>query len=135
MKRNLTAYLEGLEESEVWSLADLIEYNIKHADVELPPRMEILTTDNSFHRIICVWLTMCSDHPRQDTFIRSQNQNTSLEEYERHMAHLRRVARDEGVERVLTTHGVDVIIGPTDSGLTSMATGGGKIRMVQLGTK
>lgn len=37
LKRDLNAYLEDLEESEVRSLADVIDYNIKHADVELPP--------------------------------------------------------------------------------------------------
>lgn len=67
-----------------------------------------------------------ADHPRQDNFIKSQNQNTSAEDYERHMLHLRNVARDRGVERVLDVYGVDVILGPTDSGLTSLATGGGK---------
>lgn len=52
--------------------------------------------------------------------------DTSQEEYDRHMAHLRKMARDQGVERVLKDHGVDVILGPTDSGLTSMASAGGK---------
>lgn len=51
----------------------------------------------------------------------------SSEDYDRHLAHLRRVARDEGVDRVLSTYGVDVILGPTDSGLTSMATAGGML--------
>lgn len=37
LKRDLNAYLDDLAESEVRSLADVIEYNIKHADVELPP--------------------------------------------------------------------------------------------------
>lgn len=37
MKRSLNEYLEDLEESEVRSLAEVIEYNSKHADVELPP--------------------------------------------------------------------------------------------------
>jgi amidase len=39
VKNNLNTYLENLEESEVRSLADVIEYNLKHADKELPPRM------------------------------------------------------------------------------------------------
>lgn len=51
----------------------------------------------------------------------------SSEDYDRHLAHLRQVARDEGVDRVLSTYGVDVILGPTDSGLTSIATAGGML--------
>lgn len=52
--------------------------------------------------------------------------NTSPEDYERHMSNLRKLARDQGVERVLKEHGVDVILGPTDSALASMASAGGK---------
>lgn len=76
--------------------------------------------------IVCPRLTLGSDHPRQDGFIDAQNQNTSSEAYNRHLQHLRHVARDQGIEHVLKTYGVDVILGPTDSGLTSMATGGGE---------
>ncbi|OQE17313.1 hypothetical protein PENSTE_c021G09390 [Penicillium steckii] len=102
MKQSLNEYLEDLEESEVRSLADIIEYNKKHADVELPPT-----------------------HPRQDFFIKSENQRTTPAEYQRHLAHLREVARDRGFEKVFDTHGVDVIIGPTDSDLRSLAAAGG----------
>lgn len=51
--------------------------------------------------------------------------NTSPEEYAGHLAHLRKMSRDQGVEKILKEHGVDVIIGPTDSGLTSMASASG----------
>lgn len=40
LKNHLNSYLENLEESEVRSLKDIIEYNNKHADLELPSRME-----------------------------------------------------------------------------------------------
>ncbi|KAJ5098877.1 hypothetical protein N7532_005878 [Penicillium argentinense] len=102
MKRSLGEYLQDLEESEVRSLADVIEYNNKHADIELPPT-----------------------HPRQDFFTKAEDQTTSPAEYERHLAHLREVARDRGIEKVLQEHGVDVIIGPTDSNLRSLAAAGG----------
>ncbi|KAJ5568691.1 hypothetical protein N7450_011177 [Penicillium hetheringtonii] len=102
MKKSLNEYLEDLEESEVRSLAEIIEYNKKHADVELPPT-----------------------HPRQDFFIKSENQRTTSAEYNRHLVHLREVARDRGFEKVFDTYGVDVIIGPTDSDLRSLAAAGG----------
>lgn len=37
-KRELNAYLEDLKESEVRSLAEIIDYNLKHAEKELPSR-------------------------------------------------------------------------------------------------
>lgn len=52
--------------------------------------------------------------------------DTSPEDYERHMSNLRKLSREEGVERILKEHGVDVILGPADSALTSMASAGGK---------
>lgn len=42
LKNNLNSYLESLLESEVRSMADIIEFNIKHAAEELPPRMKPL---------------------------------------------------------------------------------------------
>ncbi|KAK3937830.1 amidase signature domain-containing protein [Diplogelasinospora grovesii] len=87
------------------SLEDVIKYNAEHKyhkDLELPPH-----------------------HPRQDIFIKAQNQQTTQEEYDRHLRHLRYTARDRGVEAVLKDRGVDVILGPIDSGLTSIAAAGG----------
>ena len=40
MKPQLNAYFEGLEESEVRSLAEVIAFNEKNADLELPSRMD-----------------------------------------------------------------------------------------------
>ena len=38
-KQNLESYLSGLETSQIKTLQGLIEFNSKHADKELPPRM------------------------------------------------------------------------------------------------
>ncbi|KAL6807582.1 amidase signature domain-containing protein [Trichoderma sp. SZMC 28013] len=102
MKRDLTAYLQNLEESEIRTITDIIEFNKEHADEELPPH-----------------------HPRQDTLIKCENQNVSATEYDRLFAHMRKVARDSGVERVFRTHGVNVIIGPADGFISTMASSGG----------
>ncbi|KAL7963221.1 amidase signature domain-containing protein [Trichoderma compactum] len=65
------------------------------------------------------------DHPRQDIFIKCENQTVSATEYDLLLAHMRKVARDSGVERVFQTHGVNVIIGPADGFISTMATSGG----------
>jgi amidase len=41
-------------------------------------------------------------------------------------AHMRKVARDLGVERVFKTYGVNVIIGPADGFISTMATSSGE---------
>lgn len=68
------------------------------------------------------------DHPRQDEFLKAQEQQTSPEEYERHLAHLRRAATVDGIDRILDEYGLDVIIGPADSFITSYATGSGRCK-------
>lgn len=68
---------------------------------------------------------VASDHPRQDEFLKAQEQQTSPEEYGRHLAHLRRAAAVDGIDRILDEYGLDVIIGPADSFITSFATGSG----------
>lgn len=68
------------------------------------------------------------DHPRQDEFLKAQEQQTSPEEYGRHLEHLCRAATVDGIDRILDEHGLDVIIGPADSFITSFATGSGTCR-------
>lgn len=68
------------------------------------------------------------DHPRQDEFLKAQEQQTSPGEYERHLAHLRRAATVDGIDRILDEYGLDVIIGPADSFITSFATGSGTFK-------
>ncbi|KAJ6021031.1 hypothetical protein N7540_006535 [Penicillium herquei] len=102
MKPQLNAYLESLEESDVRSLAEIIAFNEKHADLELPPH-----------------------HSRQDTLIKAQNDTTSAEDYERNLSFLRHMGREKGVDLALKTHNVDIIIGPADSDLSSMASATG----------
>lgn len=74
-------------------------------------------------------LTFALDHPRQDEFSEAQEQQTSPEEYARHLAHLRRAATVNGIDRILDEYGLDVIIGPADSFITSFATGSGTFKV------
>ncbi|KID82777.1 Amidase [Metarhizium guizhouense ARSEF 977] len=91
-----------LNESKVRSLEDIIAFNKQHADQELP-----------------------THHPRQDLFIEAQERHVSMQDYNRHLKHLEKAVRGDGVDHILQKYGVDVIIGPADSFLTSMATGSG----------
>ena len=54
-------------------------------------------------------------------------------EYDRLFAHMRKVARDSGVERVFRTHGVNVIIGPADGFISTMASSGGECHITNPG--
>ncbi|KID60685.1 Amidase signature domain protein, partial [Metarhizium hybridum] len=102
LKTQLNSFLQDLNESKVRSLEDIISFNKQHADQELP-----------------------THHPRQDLFIEAQERHVSVQDYNRHLKHLENAARGDGVDHILQKYQVDVIIGPADSFLTSMATGSG----------
>jgi amidase len=53
-------------------------------------------------------------------------QNLTKEQYDAHFANMRRIAKDEGIDYILKKYDVDVIIGPSDGFLQSMAACSGK---------
>ncbi|KAI1192490.1 putative glutamyl-tRNA amidotransferase subunit A [Nemania serpens] len=98
MKPLLNKFLQGyLVESKVRSLEDIIAFNKLHADEELPPRT---STD-------------------------SHNPHLAAEDYGKTLEHLRNISRDQGIDRILEEYDVDVIIGPADSFITSLAAASG----------
>ncbi|GAW23606.1 hypothetical protein ANO14919_131800 [Xylariales sp. No.14919] len=101
-KTELAAYLEDLDKSDVRSIREIIEFNERHADRELPDH-----------------------HPKQDLLIEADELLLSDKDHQKHVAHLRQVCRDDGIDFILRKYGVDVIVGPADSSITSLATGSG----------
>ncbi|KAH0837170.1 hypothetical protein AYO21_04628 [Fonsecaea monophora] len=94
----INAYLQTRVNSTVRSLGDLIDFNERHADLELTP-----------------------DSPNQERLLRAYRQSLTEEEYDAHWNHLRQVARDRGIDHILDTYQVDVIMAPADSLLISYA--------------
>ncbi|KAK4446542.1 putative amidase [Podospora aff. communis PSN243] len=92
LKKELEAYLQGLDEAKVRTLQDIIDFNKQYSEKALPPLPA---------------------------------QKLSEGEYERDLKHLTHVSRDLGIDRILKEFNVDVIIGPADSFITSLATGSG----------
>ncbi|KAF2242488.1 amidase signature enzyme [Trematosphaeria pertusa] len=98
LKAELNHYLRELEESTFRSLPQLIEFNFKHAERELPP-----------------------DHDNQDFLLATEDQHISEEQYCAHFDNMPYRSRDKGVDFILEKHNVDVIIGPSDDFLSSIA--------------
>ncbi|MCP2937644.1 hypothetical protein NK983_33605, partial [Salmonella enterica subsp. enterica serovar Typhimurium] len=46
-------------------------------------------------------------------------------QYDNHLKHMRRVARKQGLDKIFNDYEVDIIIGPCDSSLPSLASGSG----------
>ncbi|KUJ15904.1 amidase signature enzyme [Mollisia scopiformis] len=98
----MNEYLEGLEESPIRSLKDMIEFNEAHADKELPP-----------------------DHPQQNRLVRAQAFHSDPVRYEQSLNYIRRMSRAEGIDKALSQYDIDVIIGPADSFLSTLAAAAG----------
>ncbi|KAF5968000.1 hypothetical protein FBULB1_10953 [Fusarium bulbicola] len=101
-KHDLNKYLESAENSKIHSLKDLIEFNKAHPDLEMPP-----------------------GYDDQGLLIDAEESDTSLEDYEKNLAHLRKVARDDGLDRIFKEYSVDVIVGSSDTAIKAYASGSG----------
>ncbi|KIW91565.1 uncharacterized protein Z519_07532 [Cladophialophora bantiana CBS 173.52] len=98
----INAYLETRVNSTVRNLKELIEFNEQHAELELSPYS-----------------------PNQERLVRAYKQSITAEEYDAHFKHLRDVARNKGIDFILDTYRVDLIMAPADSLLINYAACGG----------
>lgn len=97
-------YLKNfLESSPVRSLAEIIAFNEENAEKELPP-----------------------PNSNQETLLKSLNFKLPQEEYEQALAHIRRVSRTEGLDKTFAEYGIDILVGPAESALSTFASASGK---------
>jgi amidase len=64
-------------------------------------------------------------HPNQATLEDAVELNLTSAEYDMYLKKLREIARTQGVDRILNEYDADVIIGPADSLLSSIAAASG----------
>ena len=83
-------------------MEDLIEFNKKHADIELPP-----------------------GYDNQKALKDAVKLNLTNEEYHCYLAKLREITRTKGVDYILDHYDADVIIGPQECFLYEVAAGSG----------
>ncbi|KAL1390475.1 amidase signature domain-containing protein [Phyllosticta capitalensis] len=101
-----SAYFANLEEnSRVRSLPDLINFNIKHADIELPAATCPDQAD---------LVAAAADAP-------SGAEDSAQEALDR----LRRLGGSEGIDLVLDYYGLDMLVAPADSALCELAAAAG----------
>ncbi|KAI4257637.1 MAG: hypothetical protein L6R42_005531 [Xanthoria sp. 1 TBL-2021] len=101
-KVSLKEYLSNFENpSNVYGLEDLIDYNKEHADLELPP-----------------------EHPNQDVLIGALNSNMTDQQCKERLAITRHRATS-AIKKSLAENEIDVILGPADSRIASVAAAAG----------
>jgi amidase len=117
-KRNIETYLADLETSPVRTLKEMVEFNKKHADVELPPSKQIINSTDPFTNIE-------TDYPDQSLLEKSLEFVLDATQRQRYLDKLRDVGRTRGIDATLAKYNIDVIIGPAESGLTELVSAAG----------
>lgn len=65
-------------------------------------------------------------HSNQHILEAALDVDVSAKEYESHFKHMRTVGRERGIDYILEKYSVDVILGPADSLLPTLASASGK---------
>jgi amidase len=91
-----------VSESEIQSLADMVKYNEDHPETCLP-----------------------KNAPDQSWLVKAVKEPPSQEEFDRAMSHVRKIAKEEGFDRVMDENHVDIIIAPMDSPICSLSAASG----------
>ncbi|OJJ52521.1 hypothetical protein ASPSYDRAFT_164676 [Aspergillus sydowii CBS 593.65] len=100
--RALEVYLASIDDSKVHTLLDLVEFNLVHSDLELPPRYD-----------------------NQNGLLRALNSTLGDQEYDEILAFAREAGRELGIDKTLHDNEVDVIIGPGGSTMSYIAAAAG----------
>jgi len=95
-------YLAGYQHPPVRTLAELVKFNKDHADMALP-----------------------SAHPGQQLLEGALNDTLSEEKYAKGKKMIRQAAGKDGIDRVLEEFKLDVIIGPMDGRIPTIAAAAG----------
>ncbi|KAL6351757.1 hypothetical protein LRP88_14962 [Fusarium phalaenopsidis] len=127
-KQDIDKFLKSVEHSKVRSLRELITFNIEHPDAEMPAGKLLLQASQGRSNLPFA-------HPGyydQQILLETEDLELSSEDYDKHLSHLRKVARQEGLDYIFQKYEVDVIIGSSDTPITAFASGSGgsKVRDV-----
>ncbi|WVN90988.1 uncharacterized protein L203_106234 [Cryptococcus depauperatus CBS 7841] len=98
----LEGYLTSIDDCKVHTLADLIDFNKEHAEQELPPSAN-----------------------NQANLIRALHPNMTDEQYHSLLSFARDSCGKRGIDKTLEENGVDIIMGPEDGLLFSIAGSAG----------
>ncbi|KAH6615688.1 amidase signature domain-containing protein [Chaetomium sp. MPI-SDFR-AT-0129] len=111
-RENVEGYLNSLSSSEVRTLPELVQFNRENSDKELPP-----------------------DFPDQNRLIDTLENVIDRQTYEAAINLCRTVGRDQGVDKALNEHDLDLVALPMDSPAPRIAAAAGyPIATVPLGT-
>lgn len=115
---SLNELLSEYEDCDVKTTEDLIAYNKLHQDLELPPGEDGLCT-------VIVTVLTDVEYPGQQDLEAALNDKLPTEKYEDIKRHIKLAAKTNGIDKTLKDFGIDVIIGPMDGRIPTVAAAAG----------
>jgi amidase len=113
-------YLAIFDQPGLRTLRDLVEWNKKHADLELPPgKMHDKGKGHRYQALVLIFSTSL-EQPSQAVFENGLEDNMTDEAYQTGLKHLRQSVRDS-VEALWRETDTDIIVGSAESLLTTTA--------------
>lgn len=119
----MNAYLAGLRSSPVKSLAELVQWNKDHADLEMPPgesKIRPISQQKTVADIVGIL-----GKGNQSLLEAAAKQETSPEKVDEIRKFMHRTADTEGLATVFDKFGLDILLGPADSELYHYAGAAG----------
>lgn len=101
-KDRLAEFIRHFDQTNVHSLAEIINFNLEHPELTLPP-----------------------SSPNQDDLMAALQSGTLKEQVQAARSHLQHVGGREGLGKLFEEHQVDVIAAPGDTPLSSLAAAAG----------
>ncbi|KAH8601749.1 amidase signature domain-containing protein [Bisporella sp. PMI_857] len=95
-------FLNFFQESKVKTITDIVEFNKQNAEKALPP-----------------------EHPGQQLLEATLEDKMSADKYSEGVEIIRTAAKKNGIDRTLTEFGLDVIVGPMDGRIPTIAAAAG----------
>jgi amidase len=111
--------------SEVHDLATLVAFNKQLAEICLPKRNPARASRQVSPNLTNV---LHIEAPDQSELIKAIEDRPSDELYRHALEHLRKIGRDEGLDKAFNEHDLDIVIGPMDSPTCSLSMASGRSR-------
>ncbi|PVI04609.1 amidase signature enzyme [Periconia macrospinosa] len=101
-KECLGEFIRQFKITKVHSLAEIINFNLEHPELTLPPNC-----------------------PHQNDLLSALSTPSSRSTHHTHLSHLRTTAGQNGLDLLFSEHKLSILIAPGDSALSSLAAGAG----------
>ncbi|TVY78524.1 putative amidase [Lachnellula suecica] len=115
LKSNLESFLAEYEDAEVRTVEELVQFNKDHADVELPPGRG--SNKAEADDVLA--------YPGQQQLENALENPTSEATKELAMAATRKAAKDNGFDRIFAETDTDLLMGPLDGRVVTVAAAAG----------